>query len=349
MMDNKTENSSTTTPTNTNTNNENTKDQQSNQDKSSSKEHALKGANATTIMHALKGANATTIMHALKGANATTITNNRGIVQRLDAPSKSNGGNMIFEPDYKVIDTIDEGGQVLTNVEVILCFWGKSWSKSPAPSPSSEEYKTAIEGIITGPYMNGLRQYHNVGQGTLIYSRINDIIYPKNGYTNDDVVKMLKDMLDNTNMPPPTIFHNRFYAVILPPGIKNQNPNYAGEHQSFMYKGVRGYYAWVGNSGSLTGHDCVTKVFSHELVEACTNPNVDFSTNSIVVEGINANGNRVNDEIGDTCNDKFAPVDVNGILCSVTKKTTGVKTITGVSCQWNNEILVGYSLNHSFF
>ena len=175
--------------------------------------------------------------------------------------------------------------------------------------------------------MGGLRQYRGVGHGTLIYSEINDSTAypPKDGYTDADVVTMLNDRLDNTSMPAPIAGHNRFYAVIVPTGIRNklgipdnQGNFLAGQHQSFTYKGITGYYAWVDNPGSLTGHNCVTKVFSHELVEACTNPNVDTSNNGILVDGIKTDGSSVtNDEIGDTCNNKFGTADMDGVQCSV--------------------------------
>jgi hypothetical protein len=242
----------------------------------------------------------------------------RGVVNRLDTKSEPPGGDVVFSPDYTVTSTTDNGGQVLTNVEVILCFWGSFWSTTPAPSPSSDDYKTAIQGILTGPYMGGLNQYRGVGQGTLIYSEINDSTNPANGYTDADVVAMLKDRLQNTSMPAPTAGHNRFYAVIVPPGINNSLTQFAGQHQSFTYNGSTGYYAWVDNTGSLTGHNCVTKVFSHELIEACTNPDVDTSNDSILVNGKRADGSTItNDEIGDTCNNQFATVDMNGIQCSV--------------------------------
>ena len=249
----------------------------------------------------------------------TTPRRPAGIVRRLDPKAKPNPGDVEFSPDYTVTSTTDGGGLVLTNVEVILCFWGSFWSKTPAPSPSSDDYKTAIEGILTGPYMGGLNQYRGVGQGTLIYSEINDSTDPKNLYTDADVVAMLTDRLDHTSMPAPAKGHNRFYAVIVPPNINNSLTGDAGQHQSFTYKGVRGYYAWVDNSGSLTGHNCVTKVFSHELVEACTDPDVDNSNpKGILVNGTKADGTAVtNDEIGDTCNNEFTTVDMNGIQCSV--------------------------------
>jgi hypothetical protein len=242
----------------------------------------------------------------------------RGIARRADLATRPPAGDVKFAPDYTVTSTTDGGGALLTNVEVILCFWGSFWSTTPAPTPSSDDYKTAIEGILAGPFMGGLLQYRGVAQGTLIYSEINDSTDPANGYTDSDVVTMLKSRFKNTNMPAPTAGHNRFYAVIAPKGINNSNTKLAGQHQSFTYNGATAWYAWVDNNGSLTGHDCVTKVFSHELVEACTNPNVDTSNNGILVNGTKADGTSVNnDEIGDTCNDQFGTADMNGIQCSV--------------------------------
>lgn len=242
----------------------------------------------------------------------------RGIVGRVDPAVTPKSGDETFSPDYTVTSTTDNGGQLLPDVELILCFWGSFWSSNPPPTPSSDDYKQAIEGILTGPYLGGLSQYRGVGQARLIYSEINDSSDPADLYTDADVVAMLKDRLQNTSMPAPAAGHNRFYAVIVPVGIRNSLTQFAGQHQSFSFNGVTGWYAWVDNTGSLTGHNCVTKVFSHELVEACTNPNVDTSNNGILVNGTQSDGTAVtNDEIGDTCNDQFATVDMNGVLCSV--------------------------------
>ena len=99
--------------------------------------------------------------------------------------------------------------------------------------------------------MGGLDQYRGVGQGTLIYTEINDSTDPADLYTNADVVSMLKDRIDNHGMPGPTAGHNRFYAVIVPTGIRNSNTGFAGQHQSFTHNGVTAYYAWVDNARLL--------------------------------------------------------------------------------------------------
>jgi hypothetical protein len=242
-----------------------------------------------------------------------------GKVKPVDPNSKPNDKNMVFGADYTVTSTTDSGGKVLTNVEVILCFWGSFWNTTPAPSPSSDDYKKAIQGILSGPYLGRLSQYRSLGSASLIYTDMNHSTDPVNGYSDADVVTMLKSRLQNTSMPPPSASHNRFYAVIFPPGIKNALTSDAGQHQSFVFNSHRGYYAWMWNTGSLTGHNCVTKVFSHELVEAMTDPDVDNGLGyGILVNGTKPGGGTVsNDEIGDTCNNEYATVDMNGINCSV--------------------------------
>src|ERR1700688_3801467 len=97
-----------------------------------------------------------------KTKNDAKAHTHSGIVRRITPKDKSQGGEIDFSPDYTVTSTTDGGGKVLTDVEVILCFWGSFWSTTPAPTPSSDTYKTVIEGILTGPYMGGLRQYRGV-------------------------------------------------------------------------------------------------------------------------------------------------------------------------------------------
>jgi hypothetical protein len=215
-----------------------------------------------------------------------------------------------------VTSTPDGGGLVLTSVEVIAIFWGKYWSQtSPPPSPTSDTYYQAFTGIVTGPYMKGLRQYRGVGPGTMLGKFINDTSDPNNGYSDSDVVDMLTKFLDNnSSVPVPTSGHQRFYAVVTPPGL---NDNEAlGKHVNFTYKGVKAYYCWINSEGGLTdsSSDGVVNTFSHELAEACTDPD----GNGILVNGKKADGTPVNnDEIGDTCNNEFAIVEMNGVHCNV--------------------------------
>ncbi len=243
-----------------------------------------------------------------------------GRVHPAKPRKKINQNDIIFSPEYTITSTTDGNGRLLKNVEVIICFWGRYWTRtSPAPSPSTGDFAAAFQAILTGSYMTKLSQYRGIGKGSLTYCDFNDTSDPSNLYTNAQVIAMLKDRFKNSPMPVPVSTSDRFYAVIVPPGIQNSNTQFAGQHGSFLYNSAQAYYCWVGNTGSLTGHDCVTKVFSHEMVEAVTDPNVDNgNAKGILVNGTKADGTAVtNDEIGDNCNDQFATVNMNGISCTV--------------------------------
>lgn len=238
----------------------------------------------------------------------------------LVAPEDSKPGDSVQPADYTVTATTDGGGLVLTSIEVVAVFWGSYWSKtSPAPSPDSDTYYQAFAGLVTGPYMTGLRQYRGVGPGVMLGRFINDTAPdPVNGYTNSDVTNMLVKLFQsNPSVPPPIAGHTRFYGVVTPPGINNGNARAVGEHRFFTYNGNTGFYAWVDNTGALqdAASTGVVNIFSHELVEAATDPN---DGGGILVQGKNPDGSTItNDEIGDTCNSKFAIVQMNGIKCNV--------------------------------
>src|SRR5690242_5495503 len=76
------------------------------------------------------------------------LQSHRGIVRRVPEEIEDRGGDLSFGADYTVTSTTDNGGQVLTDVEVILCFWGSFWSATPPPSPSADEYKQAFTGVL---------------------------------------------------------------------------------------------------------------------------------------------------------------------------------------------------------
>jgi hypothetical protein len=71
---------------------------------------------------------------------------------------------------------------------------------------------------------------------------------------------------------------------------------------------VQAYYAWIsddGNGLAEASSNGVVNTFSHELAEACSDP----QGNAIIVNG--------NQEIGDICNSEYAIVQMNGVTCNV--------------------------------
>lgn len=91
---------------------------------------------------------------------------------KAPAPQPAKGGITPFDIHQNAagpVTVTDSGGPVLTNVEVVVIFWGTYWAgTSPPPAVSSDTYYQCFTGIVTGPYMTGMAQYRGVGPGTML-------------------------------------------------------------------------------------------------------------------------------------------------------------------------------------
>ncbi len=198
----------------------------------------------------------------------------------------------------------DHGGPVIPHVRLILVFWG-SWWNSTSAVPSVGQVTDAVVNILTGPYMSSLAQYRGIGSGFLQSSIVvsaaigNSPASPPASFSNSDVATLLTNMLAAGLMPGPATDAELLYMVMLPPGATQ--PGLLGEH---TYAGVNNtnlHFGWVANGGSL---ESVTWVFSHELVESCTDP----EGSAITGTGCNQGGWC---EIGDVCTGNTAVI--NGV------------------------------------
>lgn len=176
----------------------------------------------------------------------------------------------------------DNQGKVLTSVKVQLIFWGSAWSSNPSPSRSDIE--AAVQAILAGPYMSGLAQYRQIGPGSF-HGSILAPSTPPNPFTDLDVFNMIQDLIKARSLQAPGTDNQLLYCVFLPKGVAVKvEPNqslFTGEHTCFVYHDSNNnptnmHFAWVTdgtmNDASL---DDLTTVFSHELVESCTDPEGD--------------------------------------------------------------------------
>ena len=198
----------------------------------------------------------------------------------------------------------DHGGPVIPHVRLILVFWG-SWWNSTSAVPSVGQLTDAVVNILTGPYMNSLAQYRGVGSGFLQSSIVVSTAVggspasPPASFSNSDVSTLLSNMIAAGLMPGPATDAELLYMVMLPPGVTQ--PGLLGEHTYSDFNGSNMHFGWVANGGSL---DSVTWVFSHELVESCTDP----EGSAITGTGCNQGGWC---EIGDVCTGNTAVI--NGV------------------------------------
>lgn len=202
----------------------------------------------------------------------------------------------------------DGGGPKLGIALMSVIFWGNAWT-NPATSPSTGQLLGAIDALLNPLYplyLTGLKQYGLIaGAGITGQSLIVTSPEPPNPFSPDDVGNKIWDLIDDGHYPDPgdAQFPN-LYIVFMPPGVNPTNNILCGEHSvASDYDFPSGTesvpFAWV-RFGTL---DQMSRCFSHELVEAMTDPYGD----GIQVDP--RNGTNWN-EIGDVCN---SAAYVNGV------------------------------------
>jgi len=192
----------------------------------------------------------------------------------------------------------DGGGKKLRNTKVNLIFWGDAWNTNPPPNPSLAQVVNDVASILSGPYMTRIGQY-GATRATL-----GDVFFttgtnPRANFTNGQVQSFIINAIENGPLPEPDEESTDFlHCVMMPPG-SNPPPNLGGEHSYASYTDLdffdfdindRSHVAWVANGSRAF----MSSVFSHELVEAASDPEGD---------GIQVNPRNANswNEIGDVC------------------------------------------------
>jgi len=198
-----------------------------------------------------------------------TLSKVSGIVRdltRQQVPDASAAGTSI----------VDLKGMILNHVRLQLIFWGSDWAGNA--SPSANTVFEAAQTILSGPYMSKLFQYREIGNGTMLGNLVIDPSNPPNPFSTNDVAQCILHLIAAGKVPKPEDDQQILYSVFLPIGVNFNQPNTNGEH-SFTYNISYSFpfnvdldkiiFSWVMNDGTL---DSLTAIFSHELVEACTDP-----------------------------------------------------------------------------
>jgi hypothetical protein len=193
----------------------------------------------------------------------------------------------------------DNGGQKLDHIQVQLIFWGAAWKASPQPVPTAAEVDAAVDKIMQSTYMSALAQY-GVGSGTRLASLVVSTSNPPNAFTDADVVNFIIGLLNTDQLSEPDENSQILYCVVMPVGASSASTSFIGEHSFFSYMDEEdpsrfdnAHFAWITNAGSLAS---LTTIFSHELVESCTDPE---GTGILGVAGTCSQSGWC--EIGDVC------------------------------------------------
>ena len=196
------------------------------------------------------------------------------------------------------------GGAIITHVSLELIFWGNAWTWQQT-TPTVSDVIGAAQALLAGPYMAYLDQY-GIGSGGLRDNGITVLQDPPNPFSRDDWHNLIWDLIDQGTYPEPDEDGGRnLYMLILPPGVVYDDPNVGGIHghpgdYDFPFDYDTAWAGFVLNDGDI---DTITTRLSHELVEACTDPEDDGWT----IDGRSS----PDDEICDVCE------NITGILGSL--------------------------------
>jgi hypothetical protein len=204
----------------------------------------------------------------------------------------------------------NHGGPVIGSVEVIPIFCGAHWGQSQGAA-----LITQLEGFfdffLTSSVMDLLAEFSTattpIGHGsrqssvTLTTSEPGSISGGVRSVSDEEIQRALQGWITAGNVPPTTA--NTLYFIYLPPNVVSTDGNsqscvnYCGYHNHIngsIFYAVEPFITCPGcDFGSIL--DSLTKVSSHALCEAVTDPALSACWDS-------STGN----EIGDICNTSIA-------------------------------------------
>jgi hypothetical protein len=167
----------------------------------------------------------------------------------------------------------DPNPLLLHNAVLQPIFWGNYWQTGAAPTKG--QIMDALNQIASPPYFSGLTQYCINIPTVLPGLEFTDPPPDPDGVNlfDDGDVQDAINMWAFRHQISIANTDQHLFIILVPPGLKDVHNDFA--RHSIM-GGAPLHYAWIsafssdsGNDGSL---DAYTVNLSHELVEACTNP-----------------------------------------------------------------------------
>jgi hypothetical protein len=171
------------------------------------------------------------------------------------------------------------GGPVIGNVDIQLVFWGQEWA-NPAPPVAPIVIQSSVQTILNSPYLSKLTQYGCSATGRIRGTTFVTGGDPPNPFNDGSVQAFVSGLIDNETLPEPDEDWDLFVCVFMPSYAVYGPGGALGAHSAFVWNDYDLFdvdndkcrVAWIGNPGGAGALDAITTTFSHELVEACTDP-----------------------------------------------------------------------------
>lgn len=203
-----------------------------------------------------------------------------------------------FEPleSRELLTVTYQGGALLTNVETQAVYLGSDWGTNSTLQAQEKNTDQYLSALVGGSYMDMLNNAgYGVGRGTASTGVVDSIGINKSvDLTDTQIQTDLKTLISSSGSGLQAPDANRLYMVYVEPGVVVQmgsatsQTSFLGYHGAFADGNSVIHYAVMPGPGSPnptpssqgfgSAFDELTSVSSHELAEAVTDPNVNFST-----------------------------------------------------------------------
>ena len=191
---------------------------------------------------------------------------------------------------------IDKGGPVLQRAKVVLSFRGAGWRTG---SISTTDVRRAFDAALASPYLSHLVQYRGIRRAEIVFAIEDDTNLGKLGpdprmFVARDIWLIADEDIRNVarvalRARPPKDDEETLYLAVVsqdPIPIVVEHKDDDGYHGHFEEEGQTVFYGALLHQAASTADESwhyLPRVFTHELVEACTDPDVrsGFSLNTV--------------------------------------------------------------------
>lgn len=182
---------------------------------------------------------------------------------------------------------IDNGGPVLARAKIVLSFRGAGWTSGRF---SAADASQAFVAVLSSPYLSHLVQYRNIRRAEIIFTIEDDRNLGKLGpdpreFVAGKIWLIADEEIKNVTRValrarPPEDHEEILYLAVVsqdPIPIVVEYPDTSGYHDTFDEDGTTVFYGVLLHQAASTVTESwhyLPGIFSHELVEACTDPDV---------------------------------------------------------------------------
>jgi hypothetical protein len=189
-------------------------------------------------------------------------------------------------------------GPFMSVAHIHLVFWGAEWVGA-APPVDPLAVRAAIGSLCGSAFMQAAYDYCNYGSVDWKTFFMQSASEPPANFPDSSVSGLIAALFAAKQVPLPDAENltDQFYVVFMPSTATSATAGAGGLHKFFTWtnpttnKKTRVRFAWVLSKGNI---DFLTSVFSHELVEAYTDPEGTF----IQMQPVGVNSWN---EVGDIC------------------------------------------------